>query len=326
MSRAQLTSTVEQNTGGAVSPYVAGKNFIINGGMDVWQRGTSFASPNAYTADRWYGAGSPTFSQDTTTLATGQRYSMKVTTTGSQAFGLYQSIETNNSIPLAGQTVVYSYSLAASVNSTIYAAVDYSTATDVAPNGTWTNISTNTISATTSMVRGSLVVSIPSTAKSIRVQFYSGTLASGVSIYIGAAQLEIGSVATPFSRAGGTLSGELTACQRYYFRQNITGSSNAFYGFGMAGNTTSGNILISLPVTMRVKPSAIDYPTVGTYFEVFDAAASTTLTGLSLDGNASTNETGLLYFTVASGLTGTRSYFLRAKSGASSYLGWSAEL
>ena len=45
MSRAQLTSTVEQNTGGAVSPYVAGKNKIINGDFGIWQRGTSFSNP-----------------------------------------------------------------------------------------------------------------------------------------------------------------------------------------------------------------------------------------------------------------------------------------
>ena len=53
MSRAQLTSTVEQNTGGAVALFVAGKNKIISGDFGIWQRGTSFtptSGSSAYTA------------------------------------------------------------------------------------------------------------------------------------------------------------------------------------------------------------------------------------------------------------------------------------
>jgi hypothetical protein len=75
MSRAQLTSTVEQNSAGAAAPFSAGKNKVINGDFGVWQRGTSFAlaSTSAYTCDRYIGdAGSMsyTFSRQTFTAGT----------------------------------------------------------------------------------------------------------------------------------------------------------------------------------------------------------------------------------------------------------------
>ena len=52
MSRAQLTSTVEQNTGGAVAPFLAGKNKIINGDFRINQRNFTSAT-SGYCFDRW---------------------------------------------------------------------------------------------------------------------------------------------------------------------------------------------------------------------------------------------------------------------------------
>jgi len=61
----------------AAEVFKAGNNVIINGNFDVWQRGTSFATPvNAdYLADRWsistVGAGAVTVSQETVSLPDG---------------------------------------------------------------------------------------------------------------------------------------------------------------------------------------------------------------------------------------------------------------
>ena len=249
MSRAQLTSTVEQNTGGAVSPYVAGKNFLINGGFDIWQRGTSGLGAG-YVADRWFSATS-TASQDTTKVATGCQYSLKVTTSTTTAVAIYQSIETANSVALAGKTVTLSHNLAASTSTLVYYQIGYSTSDNVTPTGSFTTINSNSFTATTTMSAATpLTVAIPSTARTVWVNYYTGSLASGVSIFFSGMQLEIGSVATPFSRAGGTLSGELAACQRYY---------QALSAFGIFGyGTGSGqSIMTTIPfvTAMRAAPT-----------------------------------------------------------------------
>ena len=65
----------------------AGNNIIINGNMDVAQRGTSFASPvnNAYTIDRFQwnfsGAGAVTITQDSASVPDGSEFALKVAVT-----------------------------------------------------------------------------------------------------------------------------------------------------------------------------------------------------------------------------------------------------
>jgi len=69
-------------------------------------------------------------------------------------------------------------------------------------------------------------------------------------MYVSAFQLEIGSTATAFSRAGGTIQGELAACQRYY----QTYPNPPLKGLVTSTNQPSrmGTIL---PVVMRATPS-----------------------------------------------------------------------
>jgi hypothetical protein len=97
----------------------AGRNFVINGSFDIWQRGTSFANPNnGYTSDRWLGsqatAGTITrvATGDTTNLPNIQyalRYQRTSASTSTAQLNIIQNFESVNSIPLAGKTVTLSF-------------------------------------------------------------------------------------------------------------------------------------------------------------------------------------------------------------------------
>jgi hypothetical protein len=334
MSRAQLTSTVEQNTGGAVSPYVAGKNFVINGGMDIWQRNTTFTSPSnfSYTADRWacYQGSTVTLSQETSNVPAGSRYALKMNATGTQQMFIRQVIETANTIPLAGKTITVSAQIAASASTTLGFTIAYSTNVDetVSTTGAW-----NTLTPTGGLNSGSYsnvpttyvtlvgTYTVPSTAKSLLIYFgnFSATVTSGTSFYISQVQLELGSVATPFSRAGGTLSGELTACQRYYWRAG--GDSNyQTLGVGVSQNSTVAQVSVQNPVPMRVAPTSIDYSTLG----VTDSLSTTAATNVSFVNVG--RYASSINITTGGGLTVGRPYIFVTNNSTSAYFGLNAEL
>ena len=227
MSRAQLTSTDQQNSGGPVSPYVAGKNFAANGNFDIWQRGTSFTS-TGYYADRWTDGNinsTMTASQQTSGAPNNSRYYLRHTATGSSSYkNLYQVIETANVIPLQGKTVTLSVKLRR--NSTMSSAISVdlqksATVDDASVGGSFSDIAALSVSnatiptGTTSSdwYTAKLTTTIPNdgTANTLLINIsYVSAVTTGSITEFAQVQLEIGSVATPFSRAGGTVQGAVS--------------------------------------------------------------------------------------------------------------------
>ena len=258
MSRAQLTSTVEQNTGGAVSPYVAGKNKIINGDFGIWQRGTSFATGiNGYVADRWVADTCTGVTRDTGTGAL--PYSLKIaSTTGYGNAAIRQGIELpatgNAGVFQVGTTWTISYwsksSSSSSFNMAIYLAFNDgvnsgTNAVTVASSVTLGAISTSWTKYTYTFT---IAASPVGTNTALMVVPYGSTGASSSSVWFTGLQLEAGSVATPFTTATGTLSGELAACMRYY----------QVVGAGFSGFNESASYMAfagTLAVPMRATPT-----------------------------------------------------------------------
>ena len=251
MSRAQLTSTVEQNTGGAVAPYVAGKNKVINGDFGIWQRGTSFpASSTGYTTDRWWNAnGSAGTIERSTDVPSGFAYSLFLN--GATGVSIGTALElpaTGAPLFTPGTSVTLSFWAKATTSTTITPILYYRN--DKFNNTNQSNFtgSGTAINITSSWARYSYTytASTPNSTNTV----LSLELSPPSTLRITGVQLEAGSVATPFTTATGTLSGELAACQRYYISngQVVT----------WQGNTTSASSYIqtvTFPVTMRTAPT-----------------------------------------------------------------------
>jgi hypothetical protein len=306
------------------------KNVLINGGFDIWQRGTTFAQ-NLFNADRWYGttaSGTATYAREATIKPVDTQYSLKLTQTGTSATFINQAVETLNAVGLAGQTVTYSYEAASSSTINVTPYLYYSTSTDVGVTGSWTLITATTTSSisvngTASFQKISATYSVPSTAKSIMVGI-GVNLTSSLTVYVAKAQLEVGSQASPFTRAGGTIQGELAMCQRYYYRASIA-ATPARFAFGYADSTTKATYGLSFPVQMRTAPTALEQSgTAGDYSTVGPATTITVCSAVPTFGVASSSFASF-DFTVTAGLVAGQGHSARPVN-TNAYLGWSAEL
>jgi hypothetical protein len=342
-SGATIVADSAATTGLRYQPTKSTQQAILNGSFDVWQRGTSFTTTSIYCADRWF-TYLPSGSGATWSRQSGSgefQYVMRLArnngTTNTASISINQPVAIEEATQFAGKTVTLSFYAKAGANfSAASSAISISLysgtgSSDVnralsAYTGDATVLNTTQVINTT-LTRYSFTFTLGSSVTQFSPFFGFtpvGTAGANDWFEITGVQLEVGSVATTFRRAGGTLQGELAACQRYYYR--IGGSSAyEYFASGPADSTTKAVAWVQFPVTMRTNPTTLDYSTLmlqnnggGTIYSVTSATI--------YPGTASSKATFGVYATVASGLTQGTIYGLFANNSTSAYVGFSAEL
>jgi hypothetical protein len=329
------------------------KNYLINGGFAISQRGTSFTAGNnnddAYTLDRWYILSDTNdvidVTQDTTTVPTNGQFAIALDVeTVNKKFGIATIIENKDVIGLVGNTVTFSFK--AKVSSTTK--LDNVKAAIVAWSGTADTVTSDIISAwgaegtnptlianatyenspanlslTTSYATYSISAAVDTASTTNLILFVWSDVTDttlGDFLYISETKLELGSTATAFQYAGGTIASELSDCQRYYFHYK----SGNNVSITMVGYFSTGTIIgvIPFPTQMRIAPTMVS--TTGSNFYCAE-----TLTGqdffnsLTID-RATPTSAGIVNSTEMAGTLGQSAYCYTTNASAS--IAFSAEL
>lgn len=273
------------------------KNKIVNGAMNIWQRGSTlvFTTTPTYLCDRFAGKKSGTlttaYMERTADAPAGFNYALRFgRPNGSTQIGemrIYHCLTTKNSVWAKGQTVTFSlYYKRGSTNSSTTAlvifggsgndqsVVDASTASWNMFTPLYTNSSdSGTFSPTTSWQRFEGNFTVPTNTN--QIGFYvSGleepsapTAGSDEFFYITGFQLELGSVASKFEQK--TYEADYAACLPYYeksFYATTTPAQNAGVNSGawMFPSTKAGASVVASN-QIRFETRKRYTPTITTY-------------------------------------------------------------
>lgn len=240
---------------------IAFRNKIINGDFSIWQRGTSFSSgTTSFCADRWSKNSSTGTITQSTDVPTGQGFAYSMRTAASnQAICILQPVELA-ATGVAGEfsvgsTWTYSFWMKGASAGSITLSFEFR---DEGISGTnyVTAATGSTINYTTSWAKYTVTFTITGTPAGTNTGLspilYQGSQTN--TVYFTGAQLEKGSVASPFEfRPRQT---ELALCQRYFYRLSDDGGNNIgclpmFITY--ASNRAFGHCTV--PVPMRTFPS-----------------------------------------------------------------------
>lgn len=276
------------------------KNRIINGGFDIWQRGTSQTAGGYGADDRWhnydYGDGSFVCSQQL--FAVGQTdvpdnpkyFSRTVVTAGTttnSSIRKYQNIE--NVCLFSGETVTLSFWAKADAAKNIATRFVQYFGSGGTPSASIGNLFVTTHNLSTDWQEFTLTATMPSVSgKTLgtnnndftRIEFIfdagsdydddSNSLGHQSGTFdISQVQLEISDIKTPFEKRH--YAHELELCQRYYMKLGSTEAA----AFGSTGNSNVIFFEVVLGVQLRDVPdvniSGMDFRFGGTSYTVSTA-------------------------------------------------------
>jgi len=246
---------------------VGRRNMIINGGFDIWQRGTSVtATSSGYsTADRWaHNASGGTLSLSRQNLTVGQtevpvslKYFYRLNaTTGNNNAGFFQKVEGVDRVQ--GNITLSFYAKGTNPGGGSF---ELELRQNFGSTGSGEVYSLTEFSITPEWKRYVITLTVPSilgktisgTGDNFRLYFRqpdNDTSTNAWTLDITGVQMELGKVATPFEHR--SYGEELALCQRYY----ETGTHKSR---GYAGDTGSGYCQRNMPdvfkVTKRANPT-----------------------------------------------------------------------
>jgi len=264
------------------------KNLFLNPALLISQRGDSYSSANAYTADQWYVfVTGVTAERLTTSPPAGFTHYIRFPSATSSPI-MSQQIELDlqgKAGRFAGKTVTVSWYARSESSNTMYVDAAFKNASG---GGDFTSIVSGSSSAqqiTSSWARytQTFTISVDPHANnkcfSIMIRTPPG---QGGTLELTGFQAEFGSVATDFEYR--PISQELALCERY-FQKDISDRSNFFFG-----NVANRQVMVRFRTEMR------DSPTVSFSNTQVDGGGSLSASSLSRQGyNCEMSSTGRFY-------------------------------
>jgi hypothetical protein len=270
---AHVVDTTQASGWNYTSPYYAGKNFLINGNFDYWQRG--FTSSSGFGPDRWFSFGVGSMTRTAFSAipeVPNATYFMRYVNTSTGYQMVQQTIE-NGGLDLSGKTISVSFWARSNTNNTFSMACFSLLGNDQQPTSP---TDTYGFTVTPTWTKYSYTTNVPITNGTNTHRYFrigQSTAGIGYGFDLAQVQIEIGGVATTFTRAGGNLGNELILCQRYYEKSwniDVAPGTNTINGLitqsGTAASRTTGEIRtdVLFQVQKRIAPTVILYDHIGT--------------------------------------------------------------